>query len=118
MRAQHRRPKVAPFPVPEPPVAASAFGAAARSAGPALRLVPHDAPRFGREPRDTAWRLALGFAAIAGFVAMGLWVEFGALERATYLVSSLGFFSLYGAASWVTRTDGSARRSLGAGRRR
>jgi hypothetical protein len=43
---------------------------------------------------------------------MGLWVEFGALGRATYLVTSLGFFSLFGAATWVRAPEARSRRSL------
>jgi hypothetical protein len=63
-----------------------------------------------------AVRLLLGFAAIVGFVVVGLWVEFGALERATYLVSSLGFFSLYGAATWVRDPETRSRGGAGRGR--
>ena len=58
----------------------------------------------------------LGFGAIVGFVAVGLWVEFGALERAAYLVSSLGFFSLYGAATWVRNSEGRSTSAEGRGR--
>lgn len=80
-----------------------------------LRLVSVEPSLGVRTERGTAGRLVLGFAAIAGFVAVGLWVEFGALERAAYLVSSLGFFSLYGAATWVSAPAERAR-SAGRGR--
>ena len=104
MRAELRRPKITAFRVPDLPGAAHHLGASAARRGPSaprLRLVP-PAPSEHVE-LGTALRLFFGFAAIAGFVAVGLWVEFGALERVTYLVSSLGLFSLYGAATWVPR---------------
>ena len=110
MRAENRRPKVTAFQGPDLPNAAFQRSAArqprgsARAGGraPHLRLVPTEAPRPEPIERGTVLRLLLGFAAILGFVGLGLWVEFGALERATYLVSSLALFSLYGTATWVS----------------
>jgi hypothetical protein len=117
MHAQSRRPKVIPISVSEPPEAVSTPGFATGAASPHLRLVRRETAGSGPTERGPALRLALGFAAMFGFVAVGLWVEFGALERATYLVTSLGFFSLYGAATWVREPEARSRRSPTAGRR-
>jgi hypothetical protein len=117
MRAQNRRPKVTPISVSEPPAALLARGFATNTRPVQLRLVPRGSPGSAWQERGPALRLALGFAAMFGFVAVGLWVEFGALERATNLVTSLGFFSLYGAATWVREPAARPRRSPTAGRR-
>lgn len=81
-----------------------------------LRLVPLHSAKAVQNERGTAVRLAIGFSAIVGFVTVGLWVEFRALERAAYLVSSLGFFSLYGAATWVRDAAGRSRSAEARGR--
>jgi hypothetical protein len=65
--------------------------------GTELRLVPPTSARSDGAERATAIRLAAGFLAIAGFVAVGLWVEFGDLGKAAYLLAALCCFSLYGA---------------------
>jgi hypothetical protein len=117
MRAQNRRPKIPPISVSEPPEAASTLGFATNARPVNLRLVPRASSGSEWKERGPALRLGLGFAAMFGFVAVGLWVEFGALERATYLVTSLGFFSLYGAATWVREPEARPRRSPSAGRR-
>lgn len=117
MRAQNRRPKVTPISVSEPPEAAFTPEFATNARPVHLRLVPRESSGSAWKERGPALRLALGFAAMFGFVAVGLWVEFGALERATYLVTSLGFFSLYGAATWVRGPGARPRRSPSVGRR-
>jgi hypothetical protein len=65
--------------------------------GTELRLVPSTLTQSDGIERGTAIRLTAGFLAIAGFVSLGLWVEFGALGKATYLLAALSCFSLYGA---------------------
>jgi len=116
MRAENRRPNVhPPLALTEPAAARFTPRLPGRERGGHLRLVAFEPSRAVRHDRGTAVRLLLGFAAIVGFVVVGLWVEFGALERAAYLVSSLGFFSLYGAATWVNDPEARSR-SAGRGR--
>lgn len=115
MRAENRRPKVHAPTLSEPAGARPEPRARAKGSTAQLRLVSFEASRPAHDDRSTALRLVLGFAAIVGFVLVGLWVEFGALERAAYLVSALACFSLYGAATWVSAPQ---VRSRNAGRGR
>ena len=113
MRAENRRPKVH---APSQLGSARLAPRAAYEPPPRpLRLVSVEPSCAVQSERGTALRLLLGFAAIVGFVLVGLWVEFGALERAAYLVAALGFFSLYGAATWVSAPQARSR-SAGRGR--
>jgi hypothetical protein len=76
-----------------------------------LRLVRPADGRGDITDRATVLRLAAGFCGIAGFVALGLWVEFGDLSKAAYLLAALLCFSLYGA---VTLRPEPWRRQRGA----
>jgi hypothetical protein len=68
------------------------------------------------DDRATVLRLAAGFFGIAGFVAVGLWVEFGDLGKAAYLLAAILCFSLFGAVAlrpepWWRERDATRRRS-------